>query len=205
MALVHAHTPNELDLVIDFVNTFDPDDGTDALATTGGLGGWLGERDLITPDDASLTDSDLQVAIRLREALRALMLENNGEAADPGAARELELTAQRGQLGVHFGADGSVAIRPAAGGLAGALASLLVPVADARRDGSWHRVKACRASDCQWAFYDRSRNRSGVWCDMAVCGNRHKVRAYRAREPRQAGTPRQTAAPRQPDRPRKSR
>jgi predicted RNA-binding Zn ribbon-like protein len=48
-------------------------------------------------------------------------------------------------------------------------------------DGTWARVKACRAEDCRWAFYDFSRNRSGTWCDMAVCGNRAKVRAYRAR------------------------
>ncbi len=197
MASVSTQTPNGLDLVIDFVNTFDPDDGTDALATADGLGAWLGERGLITDDNRQLTESDRQVAIRLREALRALMLENNGESVDPGAAEELELAAQRGQLGVHFGADGSVAIRPAAADLAGALAALLVPLVDARRDGSWQRVKACRADDCQWAFYDRSRNRSGVWCDMAVCGNRQKVRAYRARAPRPADAPRQVRAPRQ--------
>jgi predicted RNA-binding Zn ribbon-like protein len=184
MASASTQTPNGLDLVIDFVNTFDPDDGTDALATADGLGGWLGERSLIADDRRQLTESDRQVAIRLRESLRTLMLENNGELVDPGAAEELELAAQRGQLGVHFAADGSVAIRPAAADLAGALAALLVPLVDARRDGSWQRVKACRADDCQWAFYDRSRNRSGVWCDMAVCGNRHKVRAYRARAPR---------------------
>ena len=196
MASLSTHTPNGLDLVIDFVNTLDPDDGTDALATADGLAGWLSGRGLITDDQAELTDSDRQVALRLREALRALMLENNGEAADPGAAEELELTARRGQLGVHFDANGSVAMRPTAGGLAGALAALLVPVVDARHDGSWQRVKACRADDCQWAFYDRSRNRSGVWCEMAVCGNREKVRAYRARAPRQAGEPRQARAAR---------
>ena len=184
MASVSAQTPNDLDLVIDFVNTLDPDDGTDALATPEGLHQWLVERELLEDGGPTLAASDQRVAIRLREALRALMLENNGEAADSGAAEQLELIALRGQLGVHFGADGSVTIRPTAPGLPGALAALLVPVADARRDGSWQRVKACRADDCQWAFYDRSRNRSGVWCEMAVCGNREKVRAYRARSPR---------------------
>jgi predicted RNA-binding Zn ribbon-like protein len=34
---------------------------------------------------------------------------------------------------------------------------------------------------CQWLFYDRSRNRSAVWCQMAVCGNRIKTKAYRER------------------------
>jgi predicted RNA-binding Zn ribbon-like protein len=72
---------------------------------------------------------------------------------------------------------------PGADGVPGALARLLVPVAHALEDSSWRRVKACRAPDCMWAFYDRSRNRSGVWCEMAVCGNRTKVRAYRQRAP----------------------
>jgi predicted RNA-binding Zn ribbon-like protein len=42
-------------------------------------------------------------------------------------------------------------------------------------------MKACAAEDCQYAFFDNSRNRSAVWCDMKVCGNRQKVRSFRAR------------------------
>jgi predicted RNA-binding Zn ribbon-like protein len=43
-------------------------------------------------------------------------------------------------------------------------------------------MKACALHDsCEWAFYDWSKNRSGTWCDMAVCGNRAKARAYRER------------------------
>ena len=64
-----------------------------------------------------------------------------------------------------------------------ALASLLAAaavVATAMLDGSWPRVKVCR--QCEWAFYDRSRNRSGQWCAMRVCGSRVKTRAYRARQ-----------------------
>ena len=32
-----------------------------------------------------------------------------------------------------------------------------------------------------WAFYDRSRNHGGTWCDMASCGNKLKNREFRAR------------------------
>ena len=71
--------------------------------------------------------------------------------------------------------------RAARGRLCGRARALLVPIAQATGDGSWDRVKACPAGDCQWAFYDRSRNRSARWCDMAVCGNRTKVRAYRSK------------------------
>lgn len=170
--------------MVDFVNTADLDEGADDLASVEGVRDWLQERGLLdSAPAATLTEDDRGTAIAVREALRSLMLANNGEAVDAGAAAVLEDAACRGELGLHFTPAGEVCFRPARGGFAGALAELLVPVADAVRDGTWSRVKACRADDCQWAFYDRSRNRSGVWCDMAACGNRTKVRAYRARQP----------------------
>jgi predicted RNA-binding Zn ribbon-like protein len=46
---------------------------------------------------------------------------------------------------------------------------------------TWARLKACRSDTCRWAFYDHSKNRSGHWCSMEVCGARHKAREYRAR------------------------
>ena len=48
-------------------------------------------------------------------------------------------------------------------------------------DGTWSRLKLCANPDCDWAFYDRSRNRQGAWCTMEVCGNRLKNRRFRAR------------------------
>jgi predicted RNA-binding Zn ribbon-like protein len=176
--------PHDLDLVIDFVNTLDPDAGVDQLASTDGLAAWLTDERLRGPAGTdSIGEAERRQAIRLREALRGLMLVNNGVTADPRSADELERVARDGQLSVHFAEDGSAFVAPRAGEFTGTLAKLLVPVAEAVRDGSWQRVKACRAADCQWAFYDQSRNRSGVWCDMAVCGNRTKVRAYRRRQP----------------------
>jgi predicted RNA-binding Zn ribbon-like protein len=176
-----AKIPHSLELVIDFVNTLDPDEPADALATPEGLGDWLTQRGLLGAADLPVGEVDRREAVRLREALLALMLAHNGLAADEKAACELDQVARRGELGVQFRADGSAPLASRAQGFAAALAELVVPVAEAARDGSWQRVKACRAEDCQWAFYDRSRNRSGVWCDMAVCGNRAKVRAYRRR------------------------
>jgi predicted RNA-binding Zn ribbon-like protein len=172
--------PNGLQLVIDFVNTFDEEEQTDELDTGEGLTAWLKARGLLSPGAPASSDADRADAIALREALRASMLANNGSAPDPAATRELERTACAGELGVHF-ASGRARLEAGRGGVAGALASLLVPVVLAMEDGSWERVKACRDEGCEWAFYDRSRNRSGVWCNMAVCGNRAKVRAYRSR------------------------
>jgi predicted RNA-binding Zn ribbon-like protein len=74
-------------------------------------------------------------------------------------------------------------VRP---GIDGALGRVVAIVFRSMADGTWERLKACREGDCEWAFYDWSKNRSGAWCDMAVCGNRAKARAYRER--RQRGT-----------------
>ena len=43
------------------------------------------------------------------------------------------------------------------------------------------RVRACAAGDCGWWFVDDTRNRSRRWCDMKLCGNRAKLRRFRAK------------------------
>lgn len=43
------------------------------------------------------------------------------------------------------------------------------------------RVRACAADDCRWWFIDDTRNRSRRWCEMKTCGNREKLRRFRAR------------------------
>jgi predicted RNA-binding Zn ribbon-like protein len=44
------------------------------------------------------------------------------------------------------------------------------------------RVRECAADTCGWLFLDRSKNRSRRWCNMTVCGNRAKVRAFFRRQ-----------------------
>ena len=43
------------------------------------------------------------------------------------------------------------------------------------------QVRACAADDCRWWFVDDTRNHSRRWCEMKTCGNRAKLRRYRAR------------------------
>jgi predicted RNA-binding Zn ribbon-like protein len=182
MPVSSSQPPHDLQLVIDFVNTADLEAGTDELATAHDLGAWLARRGLVASDASVPTAAEHADAVAVRGALRAALLAHNGIAAAPEAGAVLERAAHRGQLSVRFSDGCSVGVAPRADGVAGALAAVLVPVAAAAADGSWERVKACRADDCQWAFYDASRNRSGRWCDMAVCGNRTKVRAYRSKQ-----------------------
>ena len=70
---------------------------------------------------------------------------------------------------------------PDSAGVDGAIARLMAIVAAAVEHGRWARLKACPREECEWAFYDRSKNRSGRWCKMEVCGNIEKARAFRQR------------------------
>ncbi len=171
--------PGRLRLVQRFVNTVDLEHGREMLSSPARLVAVLAELGLIEPGTAA-DEADLRRAVELRGALKALALANNGVPAGREAEETVERAASTGRLGVRFEA-GRAALVGSAPGVAGALATLAGAVAAAVADGSWTRLKACRREVCGWLFYDRSRNRSARWCDMAVCGNRTKTRAYRAR------------------------
>ena len=173
--------PGDLAQIQDFVNTREVDEDRDDIAQPAGLRAWLAERGLMGSRDP-VTPEDAAHAQEVREALRALLFANNGEPLDPDAPHVLDDAARRAGLVLRFEPSGGSVLVPSAAGVDGALGRLLTIASDAMADGIWDRLKACRAETCQWAFYDATRNRSGVWCSMRVCGNREKVRTYRARQ-----------------------
>jgi predicted RNA-binding Zn ribbon-like protein len=153
----------DVELIIDFVNTLEREEGRDDLAR------WLGQ------------PGDLAEAVAVREALRELLRSNNGVGGDVAApSAVLDAAARRAGLAVRFH-DGSIKLMARVGDEPGRLAYVLAAVAESMVDGSWTRLKACRSDTCQWAFVDHARNRSRQWCDMRVCGNRQKVRTFRSR------------------------
>ena len=168
--------PGPLRLVQEFVNTLDAEEGRDLLADAGTFSAWVREQGLAVADPPP-ADRDLAAAIELREALRALLRVNCGAAPDPAAAALVNRLSADAPVRVELDPDGGATLRGT-----GVLATVLAAAGTAMLDGSWGRLKACADPGCGWAFYDRSRNRSGQWCDMAVCGSRHKVRAYRSRQ-----------------------
>jgi predicted RNA-binding Zn ribbon-like protein len=172
--------PGELELVRSFVNTLDRETGDDALGEPRALADWLAEHELLDPGTRA-TGVELRRAMAVREALRALLVANNGGPLDPDAVAVLEAAVPWCGLVVVFDHRGRIAVEPTRPGVGGAVGRLLAASSRAMSQGTWNRLKACRANDCGWAFYDWSRNRSGRWCSMAVCGNRAKVRALRAR------------------------
>jgi len=172
----------ELELVRAFVNTCDVEEDADSIATPAALGAWLVERALASPA-LTLASRDVARVAVLREALRDQLLANNGVALPAQSAEAVEQQARRSGLRVEL-RDGGVVVSPAASGLDGALGEILAAAATAMLEGTWPRLKACAAHSCKWAYVDRSRNQSRHWCAMRVCGNREKVRAFRARQGR---------------------
>ncbi|NQV83228.1 MAG: CGNR zinc finger domain-containing protein [Rhodospirillales bacterium] len=63
---------------------------------------------------------------------------------------------------------------------------LLLPIADAMGEficgADFERVKSCEGPTCTMWFQDVSKNHTRRWCAMAVCGNRAKAAAHRAKK-----------------------
>ncbi len=176
--------PGPIAVVRDFVNTTDHETGTDELTTPGELSHWL-QREERLAEPATATPDDLALALRLRTGLRAaLELNHHGGSEDlPALAEAL------GELSVGLDWAGSgTTLRATAPGVRGALADLGLAVHEAVATGIWWRLKICASDDCEWAYYDHSKNRSRTWCEYG-CGNKLKTRAYRARQ-REAVSPR---------------
>jgi predicted RNA-binding Zn ribbon-like protein len=166
--------PPPLLLVQAFINTRRVEEGTDLLSDVADARAWLSAAGLL---GARVTRSELAEIRQVRESLRVLVIHNGGgpaPAADDLRPLRKLAAARRARLSVDDA--GRVGIAPENG-----LLGLLLVIRDAQADGTWQRLKACGNPDCLWAFFDRSRNRQGAWCDMASCGNRLKNREFRAR------------------------
>jgi predicted RNA-binding Zn ribbon-like protein len=180
--------PGQLELVRTFVNTLDLEGDSDELSSPEALTSWLAERHLLS-EGMKVGRRALERAIELREALRRLLLANNGAALDPEAIEALNDTIADAALSVRFEPDGQPALAVRSSGPGAVVAPIVTIVYEAMVNGTWSRLKACPADDCHWAFYDHSKNHSGTWCTMRVCGNRAKVRAYRERQGRAGPVP----------------
>ena len=147
------------DLLVAFLNTLDEETGEDELADDAAARAWFRAHDLPA---RGLVAAELRA---VRDALRA--------AADgrtpPQAA--LALPPLRA---AYAGGELTLTSDHPAGAFVAAAVRLSF-------EGRWDRLKLCDMESCRYAFYDASRNRSGRWCSMAVCGNRAKTRAFRER------------------------
>ena len=169
-----------LQLIEEFLNTVDRRTfvrngerhlGGERLTSPQALADWLAARDLATTA-VPLRPADLAATVDLRTALRQAL----GDEGDTAT------TLERYPLRLVPAPPGG--LRLAAGSGRPWLDVIVETVAESAARDDWKRVKLCAAADCRWAFHDTSRSGRGRWCDMEVCGNRHKTRTYRERRQR---------------------
>jgi predicted RNA-binding Zn ribbon-like protein len=169
--------PGLVAVVRDFVNTTDHETGIDDLATPADLTRYLRSAGLAART-ARADDADLALAHRLRAGLRRALEANHDGTSTP--ARELRSALRDLPVRMDWSVAGAV-LQPTEGGVRGALARIALAAHQCSVEGTWWRLKICASSDCAWAYYDHSKNRSRNWCEYG-CGNKIKTRAYRARQ-----------------------
>jgi predicted RNA-binding Zn ribbon-like protein len=184
--------PEPLRRVQALVNTLDRETGQDRLAARADAIAWLRDNELLASregdaddaalDEPKLDDADLALIVGVREALRAMIVHNCGGPTPSSAViAPLRDVARDGAFRAALDDSGEVRLAAVGDTVRDRLGALLLVVSEAQRDGTWSHLKACANDDCLWAFYDRSRNHGGTWCDMATCGNKLKNRDFRAR------------------------
>ncbi|MEX1103155.1 MAG: CGNR zinc finger domain-containing protein, partial [Dehalococcoidia bacterium] len=112
-------------------------------------------------------------------AIAGLLREHLGAPADPRTRPTIEGVTQSAPIGIGVEPDGSLRLVPAGEGVDHAMAEIVAALYRVQSAGELERLKLCKA--CGFAFYDTSKNRSRIWCDMALCGSQEKARAYRKR------------------------
>jgi predicted RNA-binding Zn ribbon-like protein len=169
----------DLGLVQAFVNTLDMVPRNEELKDPNTLKAWLVARRLMNRSQP-VDEADLQHALAVREAMRAVIGANSGHRIYPVELATLNEAASASKLRMRFGPEGKARLEPEVSGAIGAIGRLVATFYSAMQDQSWDRLKLCGLDECRWAFFDRSKNHSSRWCTMATCGNREKARRFRA-------------------------
>jgi predicted RNA-binding Zn ribbon-like protein len=177
-----ASAPGGLGLVHDFLNTvgigtYGPDLLADtALArawTESAVRTWSALRGVDT-QPPSLNDADLSKLRALRDTVAKMV------AGEPPDERGIgSIRAVSGSFALSD--TGEVRLEPAGSGWRWMASALWSEILLSQQHDTWRRLKQCHNHRCGLTFYDRSKNSSGVWCDVKTCGNAANLRASRAR------------------------
>lgn len=176
--------PGELALVQDFLNTHRDRASElfgETLVSPAALHDWLRAHGLIKAPKR-LDRRDLERALAVREGLRALAFANNQEQLNVAAIDAMRRASQGAATQIRIEPEGPQFLPAHEAPLDAAIGAIFAITARAMIDGSWQHLKACPGLRCGWTFYDHSRNQSGRWCAMTVCGDREKARAYYQRK-----------------------
>lgn len=126
------------------------------------------------------TPRERRALVELRARLRALV------EAPSGDLSTLDEYAGAAPLRRRVVAGGLV-LEPVRRDWSWALSEIAASFVELVGGGDPSRIKTCANHECQWSFYDESKNRSRRWCGAASCGTADKVRRFRARQRATAG------------------
>lgn len=120
-------------------------------------------------------------AITVREALAAL-LTAAVERRPPPPEDMKRFNAALGEAGEHLRLEGSDGQFRLDWDSDRSFERVLWPVvrsaAELVTSRDLQRLRICEGKGCGWFFLDTTRNRNRRWCNMAVCGNRAKVKRF---------------------------
>jgi predicted RNA-binding Zn ribbon-like protein len=176
-------------LALDLVNTVDwrddPARRRDLLPTAARLAAWAQHVGFPAAGSACRLPGRLNRAIALRETLAALVgAAARGRRLPAAALRELtrwNQTAWRHRVLTSRTGAAEWRWRPHTNGADQLLFSIAIDAAELLLSSERSRLRVCEGVGCGWYFFDRSKAGRRRWCNMEVCGNRVKVRSYRAR------------------------
>jgi CGNR zinc finger protein len=123
-----------------------------------------------------LSSGDLRSLRRLRTTFENVVLAGGNQEPD-GALPPADVP-----VSLVPDADGWVRMVPTGRGIRWLASALWAEALLAQQAGLWPRLKLCHNPDCRAAFFDTSRNNSGVWHDVSTCGNTANLRAFRERK-----------------------
>jgi predicted RNA-binding Zn ribbon-like protein len=146
---------------------------------------WLKQAGFPVPaDDTELERSSLlHSARKLRESIRSLVEKRKeGRRADPSVLNGY-LAASQSYFKVVWSRSHSLRIDTVR--RQDTVESILAPVAEAVAEllatADFELVKRCEDESCVLWFSDQTKSHHRRWCSTQICGNRHKVAAYRKR------------------------
>jgi predicted RNA-binding Zn ribbon-like protein len=165
--------PDRLERLRRFLNTVHRENGADHLSEPVRAARWLaGDGWSLVPDE-----SDLVTLRGFRDELHSALRDRGG-----GRVPRWPAATTGAPLAVRSGDGGDLQLVGGGAGVDRVVGELLAVLVEAALMGTLRRLRVCANEHCAWTFYDHSKNVQGQWCTMAACGQRQKMRRYRARQ-----------------------
>ena len=151
------------------------------------LAAWLAEPPLSATLASAPAAGDLTAAKTLRQAIwEAAHARADRRPLPPAAVTAINRAAAAPPLVPELAADGTTVTWAAPVRVTHALSTLAREMIDLLSGPLADRIRECAGDHCPLVFVDSSRPNARRWCAMERCGNRHKLRALRARRATEA-------------------